>query len=275
MEFNKLNKMNKILKYSLLVLFAAGILTACINKNARKNSYPATEIPEPPVGTVYTITELTNMVLMSGNIDYYNDTIFKDHCSVYGIVTTDEMSGNVYKASFIQERATGKAIELYMKSVTGYRIGDSVRVCLKGAVLGAYKGTPQIQNLNASDVIILENNMDIEPEVTTIAKIKSDNKVCQLVRLEDVQFVKNDLGKNWADANGYGERHIAQYNDNCVRQDSVMVRTSNYAAFAEKTVPAGKGYLTAIVTKYKNTWQLLVRDVSAREILMDDPRCDN
>jgi len=54
------------------------------------------------------------------------------------------------------------------------------------------------------------------------------------------------------------------------------VRTSNYAAFAEKKLPQGNGYLNAIVTVYESsssqTWQLVVRGVSPTEVLMEGPR---
>lgn len=269
--------MNKIMKYGLLTLAIVGMLSSCNDlKNAKDNNYPAPIIPEPPVGTVFTISELVEMVTISGDPDYKNDTIFKDDSSIYGIITDDETSGNLYKASFIQERATGKAIELYMKSVTGLRIGDSVRVCLKGATLGAYKNTPQIQDLSPLNVVILENLKFIEPEVTLITDIIAQNKICQLVRLENVQFVAADTTKNWAENDDYGERTLEQF----VQIDSVtwnkvgeiMVRTSNYAAFGNNPLPTGNGYLTAIVTRYRDTWQLVVRDDNARDVYMEGER---
>ena len=279
--------MNKIMKYGLLTLVIVGMLSSCNDlKNAKDNNYPAPQIPEPPVGTEYTIRQLLDTISLDGNPDYNNKDIFKDDCSVYGVVTADETSGNLYKTSFIQEidTATGipYAIELYMKSVTGLRIGDSVRVCLKGATLGAYKGTPQIQDLNPINVVILENCKSIDPEVATIPELTfppqvlTNRHICQFVRLENVQFVAADTTKNWAEENDYGERTLEQF----VQIDSVtwnkvgeiMVRTSNYAAFGNKPLPTGNGYLSAILTLYKNTWQLVVRDDNARDVLMDGER---
>ena len=272
--------MSKIMKYGLLALLVAGMMSSCMDKNARKNNYPAPTIPEPPVGRVYTVSELVDMVLISGNDNYKDDTIFKKDCSVYGIITADETSGNFYKVAFLEERATKKAIELYMKGVTGLRIGDSVRVCLKDAVLGAYKGLPQIQDLDPKNVIILANEKYIEPEVATVHEIVSNSSInhhlCQLVRLENVQFVDSDISKNWAEENTYGERMLQQFvleDETWVSGDEeVMVRTSNYASFGNRPVPTGNGYLTAIVTKYNTTWQLVVRSVVETEVLMEGPR---
>lgn len=264
-----------IKRYGLIILVGITALCSCVDKNARDNNFPAPVIPEPPVGEVLTIGGILDVWRAAGSPrDYENDSIFREDCSVYGIVTDDETSGNLYKASFIQDRQQGEAIELYMKSVSGLRIGDSVRVYLKGATLGAYRGTPQIQDLQPINVIVLKNEQFIEPNVVTIGDI--ENHLCKLVRLENVQFCDKDLNFNWANDDGYGERTLEQFDDNGSKIGEIMVRTSNYAAFAEKQLPQGNGFLTAIVTVYtsnsKETWQLLVRGVSPTEVLMEGER---
>lgn len=271
--------MRKILKYSLIVLSIAGIMISCMDKNARKNNYPAPNIPEPAIGTLFTMDSLFRVIADAGNPkDYANDTIFREDGSLYGIVTADETSGNCYKYVFIQERATGKAIELYMNAVTGLRIGDSVRVCLKGSVLGIYRGTPQIQNLDPKNVIVLANGKYIEPQVVTIQEIENQQHLCKLVTLENVQFA--DTTQVWAvqdpgSTSSYANRTLDQYDDGCSKENDIIVRSSTYAAFAKDKLPAGKGRITAIVTLYRTsssyTWQLLVR--STNEAIMNDPRC--
>ncbi len=277
--------MKKLLKYSLLVLFIAGVLSSCMDKNARKNNYPAPDVPLPPVGRVYTIQELINVWMNDGQqSSYANDTIFKNKdCSVYGIVTADESSGNFYKASFIQDRASGMAIELYMKSVSGLRIGDSVRVCLRDAVLGAYGGTPQIQNLESKNIVILENCKYIEPEVVTIADITAHHHLCQLVTLNNVQFKGPFVAPTnvWAvmhetsATSTASSRDLDEYDDNCNKTGTIVVRTSAYASFADKLLPTGKGSITGILTYYSGSggvWQLYVR--SLNEVSMDGERCE-
>lgn len=263
-----------IKKYGLLILVAAMTLSSCIEKNARQNNYPAPIIPEPPVGKVFTIGNLLDVWREAGTPrDYENDTIFKNDCSLYGIITADETSGNLYKAAFIQDRISDEAIELYMKGVSGLRIGDSVRVYLKGATLGAYRGTPQIKNLDPINIIILKNEQYIKPLVIDSVD-DIENHLCQLVKLVNVQFLETDT--TWADPKGYGERTLQQFDENGNFVGEIMVRTSNYAAFAEKKLPQGNGYLNAIVTVYESsssqTWQLVVRGVSPAEVLMEGPR---
>lgn len=274
--------MKRIMKYSALVLFVAAVLTSCLKKN-----YPTPDLQDPPVGTVYTIADLRQVIADAGDPkDYTNNDIFKEHASVYGIVTVDEQSNNCYKYVFIQDRESGKGIELYMKAVTGLRIGDSVRVCLKGATLGVYRGTPQIQNIYPKDVIVLANGKYIEPKPITIAEIESETSILTnycgtLVTLENVQF--NDPSKAWAvldegETGNYVNRDLNQYDDNCQGKKTIIVRTSKYASFAEQQLPQGQGRINAIVTLYRTNsaynWQLLIRGVGANEVLMDGPRCN-
>ena len=256
-----------------------------MDKNARKNNYPAPNITPPPVGTVYTIQDILNVWINAGApSDYANEDVFKNEdCSVYGIITADETSGNLYKAAFMQDRASGAAIELYMKSVTGLRIGDSVRVCLKGATLGVYRGTPQIQNIESNKVIVLDNCKYIEPTVTTIANIASQQHLCQLVKLENVQF-DNPSNLVWAEkevgsTSNYCNRTLYQYDSPTGgnKIGEIIVRTSTYAAFANQQLPQGRGWLNAIVTVYQTgsqTWQLVMRGVGPAEVQMDGPRCE-
>ena len=254
-----------------------------MDKNARKNNYPAPNITLPPVGTVYSVADLINVWINDGSpSDYANADIFKNEdCSVYGIITADETSGNLYKAVFMQDRASGAAIELYMNSVTGLRIGDSVRVCLKGATLGVYRGTPQIQNIESNKVVVLDNCKYIEPAVTTIANITSQQHLCQLVTLENVQFADPSLvwaEKEVGSTSNYCNRTLYQYDENCNKIGEIIVRTSTYAAFANQQLPQGKGKLNAIVTVYQTqsqtTWQLVMRGVGPAEVQMDGPRCE-
>ena len=84
--------MKKIFKTSFILLALLGVMfTSC------KKEYEIPPIPVLPVGDVYTIGDL---LAMPANTTF-------DTASVYGIVTADEQSGNLYKTIFIQDRKTG------------------------------------------------------------------------------------------------------------------------------------------------------------------------
>ena len=241
---------NKVLNIFTLLAMVGLMFTAC------KKEYPEPPIQDLPVGTVYTIGDILEME---------SGTVFNYDASVYGIVTADEQSGNFYKAAFIQDRATGAALELHLNAVSGLRIGDSIRVYLKDVTYSLYNNLPQLSNFEADGHIIILANLPkekhIQPALTTIANINAGQHLAGLVRLENVRFTEKNT---FAEPSGYGNRTLADPTD---YSQTVIVRTSNYANFANDSLPQGTGNLTAIATVYGNTWQLYIR--SARELEFD------
>ena len=240
---------NRLLTISLLLLAAMGVLFASCKKE-----YPQPPIQDLPIGTVYTIDSLVKM----GTHDFKNED-----ASVYGIVTADEQSGNLYKCAFMQDRATGAAIELYLKAPSGVRIGDSIRVYLRDVTLALYNGLPQLSNFEADGhIIILANNKPIEPALTSISEIKTGKFLAGLVRLENVWFTEQ---ATFADPTTYGNRFLVDEENPFVNEEinkKFVVRTSNYANFAYDPLPSDTGNLVAIASIYNNTWQLIIRSRS-------------
>jgi hypothetical protein len=246
---------NRVFNAFLLLAMVGMMFTAC------KKEYPEPPIQDLPIGTVYTIDEILAME---------PGTVFTDDASVYGIITADEVSGNLYKAAFMQDRATGAAIELYLNAVSGVRIGDSVRIYLKDVTYAMYNNLPQLSNFEADGhIVILANNKPIEPEVTTIADVNAGNHLAQLIRLENVRFTEQNT---FADPTTYGNRTLADPTD---YSQTVIVRTSNYANFANDSLPQGTGNLVAIASVYNSTWQLYIRSASELEFDGYTPGGDN
>ncbi len=238
---------NRVLNAFLLLALVGTMFTAC------KKEYPQPPIQDLPIGRVYTISEI--LALEPG-------TVFNEDASVYGIITADEVSGNLYKAAFMQDRATGAAIQLYLNAVSGVRIGDSVRIYLKDVTYAMYNNLPQLSNFEADGhIIILANNKPIEPALATIDEITQGKYLAGLVRLENVKFTEQNT---FADPTTYGNRTLI---DPMNPSSNVIVRTSNYANFANDSLPQGIGNLTAIATVYNSTWQLVIR--TARELEFD------
>ena len=238
---------NRLFNAFLLLAMVGVMFTAC------KKEYPQPPIQDLPIGTVYTIGEILTME---------SGTVFNEDASVYGIITADEQSGNLYKCAFMQDRATGDAIELYLNAVSGVRIGDSVRIYLKDVTYTMYNNLPQLSNFEADGhIVILANNKPIEPALTTIANINAGQHLAGLVRLENVRFTEQNT---FADPTTYGNRSLI---DPMNPSSNVIVRTSNYANFANDSLPQGTGNLIAIASVYNSTWQLIIR--SARELEFD------
>ena len=244
---------NRLLTISLLLLAAMGVLFASCKKE-----YPQPPIQNLPIGTVYTIQDI--LAMSPG-------TVF-DSASVYGIVTADEVSGNLYKVIFIQDRASGAAIELKLNATSGVRIGDSIRVYLKDAIFDKYHNLPQLSGFGPDGhIIILANNRPIEPALTTIAGIKGGQYLCGLVRLEDVSFTQTGT---FAEISESGNRYLVDATSPN-NDDNFVVRTSNYANFAYDNLPEGPGSLVGIATVYNSTWQIIIRSKGEMQFDNWDP----
>ncbi len=244
---------NRLLTISLLLLAAMGVLFASCKKE-----YPQPPIQNLPIGTVYTIQDI--LAMSPG-------TVF-DSASVYGIVTADEVSGNLYKVIFIQDRASGAAIELKLNATSGVRIGDSIRVYLKDAIFDKYHNLPQLSGFGPDGhIIILANDRPIEPALTTIAGIKGGQYLCGLVRLEDVSFTQTGT---FAEISESGNRYLVDATSPN-NDDNFVVRTSNYANFAYDNLPEGPGSLVGIATVYNSTWQIIIRSKGEMQFDNWDP----
>ena len=239
---------NRVLNSFILLAMVGLMFTSC------KKDYPEPPIQNLPIGTVYTIDSILKM--QSGKT-------FTEDASVYGIVTADEVSGNLYKAAFMQDRATGAALELYMDATSGVRIGDSIRVYLKGVTYSVYNGLPQLNGFEPDGhIVILANNKPITPAVVTLADVLSGQYLGQLVKVKNVKFAEMELTQ-FAEANTYGNRTLVDVDQT---DYFATVRTSNYANFAKNTLPQGKGSVVCIASVYQTssatTWQLLIRSIS-------------
>ena len=252
--------MNRIIKSGLFFVLALGMtFSSC------KKEYDVPPISQLPVGKLLTIDEILTMpVEVPFNLlaEPYGDSV----ASVCGIVTADEQSGNLYKMIFIQDRATGKAIELVLSTSSAARIGDSVRVFLdKDIIFYNYHNLPQLTGKQGKGfnpdghLIIYPYNKPIEPKTVTVAEIKSGAHLAALVKIENAEFVEQNVA--FCDLGSTTNRTLKD------DTGELIARTSNYANFAYDMLPQGRGSVVAIASKYNSDWQLILR--SKYEMIFD------
>ncbi|MBW6483858.1 MAG: choice-of-anchor J domain-containing protein [Vicingaceae bacterium] len=211
--------------------------------------------PEPrtiPVGTVYTIAQVRALYVPGETVKITEDI------SVYGVVTADETTGNLYKEAYMQD-ATG-ALYLRFTSSTGLYIGDSIRVNIKGAKIFKYNQMLQLDSLHSDNNIVkIATQKFRTPEVVTIADLNADIEGFQgkLIQIDNVKFVERNLGLTYADAEN--KESISRFLED-LTLDQVEVRTSGYANFASDTLPAGNGSFIGICGQYNADLQLLIRN---------------
>ena len=179
---------------------------------------------------------------------------FTEDVSVYGIITMDEDDGNIYKSVYMQDH-TG-AINVRLRSGGGLYQGDSIRIALNGTYLNQFNGVLQLDSVGADIHVIKQSVANIfAPEVTTIDQLTTA-KESQLIQLNNVQFVQWQTTETYADkANQESKDLLLEDTDG----NTVVVRTSGYASFADEQVAQGSGSIVLIAAVYNGAMQLLIR----------------
>lgn len=204
---------------------------------------------------------------------------------VEAVMASDDTEGNLYRSCYIQDETGGIELKLSMGNMsTLYSQGSKVYLCPRDMTLGCYADQINLgyrsleakyetafypEKLVPSVLLRTGSEAKLEPRVLTIATL-SPRYAGMLVRLDGVQFVDGDLGQTYAAP----ENRKQQGNVNRTLIDrsgkTLIVRTSSYAKFAGRKVPEGSGSITAILSYYRDTPQLLLlREGDAR---LDNPR---
>lgn len=240
-----------------IVALALAFTTSCIDYE-----FDTPPIGDIPTGDVYTVQELMDSVGSGGNVTF--DSVG----SIYAIVTMDEKSGNIYQDIYAQDAQDSVCVRLNFETSTSLIEGDSIRVALQGARAHFDNGLFEIAGLHAdSSIVKLGTNKNIEPVNVTLKELNSDKPYykSRLIELEGVQVQDSDTGGVWAEPYQYGEVYLKDTLGN-----SVLVRTSGYARFAQQEVPKGFGSVVAIASFYGSGFQLIIRSLD--EVKLDEPR---
>lgn len=244
------NRITNRLMLSAIALFT--LMTSC------KKEFDSPPIQTIPTGNVKTLAEIKAM---------YTGTAIKftEDLSVYGVVSMDENSGNLYKNIFVQDSETG--INVRLLSSGGVYEGDSIRIYLKGTLLSTYNGVYQLDSVDVDKNIIKQKTkVPITPISATIGTL-GDMHDGKLIKLDNVEFL--EIGLTYADA-------INQSSQNRTLMDcngnSLLVRTSGYANFAGTTLPSGNGSIIGVLSRFGSDLQLYVR--TPAEVIMNNTRCD-
>jgi hypothetical protein len=212
-----------------------------------------------PIGQILTIQELRDL--------YQGDAVrFPEPFSVYCVVTADEQSGNLYRNIHVQD-ATG-AIVLRLNNPGGVYQGDSIRIYLPGTILNPFSGLMQLDSVDVDNNIIKQaTQVQVEPELVEVSQITPAIQG-KLIRLENVEFLDGDVCLPYSDAIGQTTQNRLLTNCN---GNTVIVRTSGFANFANQPLPQGNGSIIAVVGQFNTTMQLYIRDIN--EVQLSGDRC--
>ena len=243
----------KRMKNIILILTVISLQFSC---NKKYDNPPANELP---VGEIISIGDLKDM--FTGSV-----TVIDSNYSIVGNITTEETNGAFYKEIYMEDLSG--AIKIQLKASGGLYIGDSIRINVKDVTMSEYGDLIQLDNIDVDlQVVKIATEKFVEPFESSINQLSINEDQSRLVKLNDVEFT--EMGMTYADAINLttGSRILSDCNGN-----TIYVRTSGYANFADDTLPSGKGSVIGIFTIYNSEKQFVIRDIN--EVKLDSARCN-
>lgn len=243
----------KRMKNIILILTVISLQFSC---NKKYDNPPANELP---VGEIISIGDLKDM--FTGSV-----TVIDSNYSIVGNITTEETNGAFYKEIYMEDLSG--AIKIQLKASGGLYIGDSIRINVKDVTMSEYGDLIQLDNIDVDlQVVKIATEKFVEPFESSINQLSINEDQSRLVKLNDVEFT--EMGMTYADAINLatGSRILSDCNGN-----TISVRTSGYANFADDTLPSGKGSVIGIFTIYNSEKQFVIRDIN--EVKLDSARCN-
>lgn len=287
----------KNIKYLLMLVLACSLFTGCMdddwdtpNAEALNKAYGNQEIAETNVITIGSLKEKYESVINASTNSYEQIT---EDVQIKGRVVGNDIGGNIYNEVSIDDGTGAILICISQGGLFSYLpVGQEIVVDLKGLYIGGYgkqaeigmpytnaKGNSYVSRMSrvlwnkhfkltgvadASKVVAEE--FDLSKRTNEEYFTANNGK---LMTIKNVEFTNADGKTTFApseekDAANSVNRGLSQ-NGKPIATSSIVVRTSSYADFAAKQLPTGKLNITGVFTRYRTTWQILIRD--ERDIL--------
>lgn len=282
----------KNIKYLLMLVLACSLFTGCMdddwdtpNAEALNKAYGNQDIAETNVITIGSLKEKYESVINASTNSYEQIT---EDVQIKGRVVGNDIGGNIYNEVSIDDGTGAILICISQGGLFSYLpVGQEIVVDLKGLYIGGYgkqaeigmpytnaKGNSYVSRMSrvlwnkhfkltgvadASKVVAEE--FDLSKRTKEEYFTANNGK---LMTIKNVEFTNADGKTTFApsdekDAANSVNRGLSQ-NGKPIATSSIVVRTSSYADFAAKQLPTGKLNITGVFTRYRTTWQILIRD---------------
>lgn len=275
-----------------MLVLACSLVTGCMdddwdtpNAEALNKAYGNQEIAETNVITIGSLKEKYDSVINASTNSYKQIT---EDVQIKGRVVGNDIGGNIYNEVSIDDGTGAILICISQGGLFSYLpVGQEIVVDLKGLYIGGYgkqaeigmpytnaKGNSYVSRMSrvlwnkhfkltgvadASKVVAEE--FDLSKRTKEEYFTANNGK---LMTIKNVEFTNADGKTTFApseekDAANSVNRGLSQ-NGKPIATSSIVVRTSSYADFAAKQLPTGKLNITGVFTRYRTTWQILIRD---------------
>ena len=268
----------------IFLLAACTTLIGCMNDNwstpENTNVFGNNDLKETNVVTINTLLTTYRDALNAPKDSYKK---IETDIQIKGRVTGNDIQGNLYNCVAISDGTGAILIDIAQGGLFSYLpVGQEILVSLKDLYIGSYGKQAQIGTLytNARGVTTVSrmnrflwnehfksigtpDASQVTPEVFDLSRVADadylESHSGRLMVLKEVKFKGADGTKVYAsdkekDAANNVNRELEDFDS---RQ--IVVRTSTYADFAAMPLPQTKVNITGIFTRYRDTWQILIR----------------
>ena len=269
----------KNIKYLLMLVLACSLVTGCMdddwdtpNAEALNKAYGNQEIAETNVITIGSLKEKYESVINASTNSYEQIT---EDVQIKGRVVGNDIGGNIYNEVSIDDGTGAILICISQGGLFSYLpVGQEIVVDLKGLYIGGYGKQAEIgmpyTNAKGNSYVsrmsrVLWNKHFKLTGVADASKVVAEEfDLSKRMTIKNVEFTNADGKTTFApseekDAANSVNRGLSQ-NGKPIATSSIVVRTSSYADFAAKQLPTGKLNITGVFTRYRTTWQILIRD---------------
>lgn len=276
----------KKIKY-LAMSLACLAFTACMDSgyddpdfSDGKAPYGNNAIEETHVVSIAQLMSQYSSVISSSSF-----TQIKDDVKIKGIVTGNDIGGNLYNEVAIQDETGALLVCINASGLYGYLpVGQEVLIDLNGLYIGGYGQQAEVggvytnsktgaESIGKANRYVWDQHYKLIgtadkakaeslcKSITDLKELDLSKDGAKLVTLKNIKFKGADGKAVFAPSDG-----SVTLTANCANRElqgissnSVVVRTSSYAKFANDAMPTEAVDITGIFTRYRNVWQILVR----------------
>ena len=265
------------LKYILFAAVAAGTFSSCVTDDSyeKPEAVCITATPTKTVQQIYSVATAT-------------PKLYTDNDIIEAYVTSNDAGGTFYKSISFQtiDGSIGFSVPVDLYNIyTEFEPGRKVYVNLKDRTFSITNGSLIIGDLYEGAVGRLvpeefrrtvQASCESVSEETlvkrlTITEALNDSNINKLIEFDNVQFDDEALGSTYynpqIDLGGATNFRLSDGSGS-----RIIFRTSEFAKFAGKNVPSGRGKIRGVLTKFGSDYQFLARTES--DINLTGPRVD-
>ena len=251
------------------------------------DSYDEPDLKQSPYGNngineenIISIAQLKEMYKTNILTSYSYAQVTED-LKIKGVVTGNDISGNIYNEVPIQDETGAIIIAVAQGGIYGYLpVGTEIIVSLKDLYVGNYGkqaevGVPTTNSSGSTYVGRMSRMLwndhfkitgvmkNVEPELfadgatgaATTWNIDADGGKLGVIKNVSIRNVTPQS----VYAEPSGKTSVSWY-FNEFKGTSIMIYNSPYCDFASKVLPQGKCNITGIVKRYNNYWEIIIRD---------------